>query len=258
MIDSASRKDLPAVAIFARLPALGRGKSRLWPLLGREGAAAFQAALMSDAVRKVASLGGIARYLFILADGPLGFTFGGRGQARNHGYTLVRQQGTDLGERLQRAFCRMLGRHPRALVIGTDSPQLSPRGLRRALDELRWCDAVLGPCPDGGYYLIGLRRFERDLLRFVRWGTSFAFRDTLHNLVKCSCSCSVLEPLLDIDRPADFRRLSKILSLSPQLRRLAPATWSFMNRLESSQDFRVSALSRGRKGIRSKTQYCRD
>ncbi len=246
------------MAIFARAPEPGKAKTRLWPLLGREGAAAFQAALMSDAVRKVASLGGIARYLFILGNGPLGFTFGGRGQAGTYGYTLVRQQGKDLGERLQRAFCRMLGRHPRVLVIGTDSPQLSPRGLRRALYELRWCDAVLGPCPDGGYYLIGLRRFERGLLRAVRWGTSFAFQDTLHNLVKCCFSCSVLEPLLDIDRPADFRRLSKSLSLSPQLRRLAPATWSFVNRLEPSQDFRVSAPGRGRKGTRSKTQYCRE
>jgi uncharacterized protein len=240
------------VAIFARAPEPGKAKTRLWPLLGREGAAAFQAALISDAMRKVASLRGIARYLFILANGPLGFTFGGQGQARNQGYTLVGQQGTDLGERLQRAFLRMLGRHPSALVIGTDSPQLTPRGLRRALDELRWCDAVLGPCPDGGYYLIGLRRFERGLLRAVRWGTSFAFQDTLHNLVQCCFSCSVLEPLLDIDRPADFRRLSKTLSLRPQLRRLAPATWSFMNRLESSRDFRVPALSRRRKGTRSK------
>jgi uncharacterized protein len=245
------------VAIFARAPEPGRAKTRLWPLLGREGAAAFQAALMSDAMRKVASLGGIARYLF-LANGTLGSTFGGQGQATNHGYTLVRQQGTDLGERLQRAFYRMLGRHRRALVIGTDSPQLSPRGLRRALDELRWCDAVLGPCPDGGYYLIGLRRFERGLLRAVRWGTSFAFQDTLHNLVKCCFSCSVLEPLPDIDRPADLRRLSKSLSLSPQLRRLAPATWSFVKRLESSQDFRVSALSRGRKATQSITRYCRE
>jgi uncharacterized protein len=236
VIDSTSQKDSPAVGIFARLPALGKGKSRLWPLLGREGAVAFQAALMSDAVRKVVSLGGIARYLFILANGPLGFAFSRRDQARNYQYTVVVQQGTDLGERLEGAFRRLLRRHWRALVIGTDSPELSRRGLRQALNELRWCDAVLGPCPDGGYYLIGLRRLEKDLLRGVRWGTSFAFQDTLHNLLKSHFSCSVLEPLLDIDRPADFRRLSKSLSLRPQLRRLAPATSSFVNRRESAQD----------------------
>jgi len=219
------------VAIFARLPALGKGKSRLWPLLGLEGAAEFQAALISDAVRKVVSLRGIAPYLFILANGPAGCAFRGKDQARSPNYTLVMQQGTDLGERLERAFHRLLRRHRRVLVIGTDSPELSSRALRQALYELCWCDAVLGPCPDGGYYLMGLRRFKRGLLRGVRWGTAFAFRDTLRNLVEHHFSCSVRELLPDIDRPADFRRLSKSLALSPQLRRLAPATWSFVRRV---------------------------
>ena len=222
------------MAIFARGPEPGKAKTRLWPLLGREGAAAFQAALIGDALRKVTSIGSITRYLFVLANSPLGFGIGSQGRARNHKCTLAWQQGTDLGERLERAFHRMLCCHRRVLVIGTDSPELTPRGLRQALDELRWCDGVLGPCPDGGYYLIGLRRLERGLFPGVRWGTSLAFQDTLRNLVKCHFSCSVLEPLLDIDRPADFRRLAKRLSLSSQLRRLAPATWSFVNRLESA------------------------
>ena len=231
VIEATRRKVSPAVAIFARLPELGRGKSRLWPLLGLEGAAHFQAALMSDAVRKAASLRGIAPYLFILANGPVGFAFRGKDQARNPNYTLLMQQGADLGERLERAFHRLLRQHCRVLVIGTDSPELSPRILRQALDELRWCDAVLGPCPDGGYYLIGLRRFERGLFGGVRWGTAFALRDTLRNLVEHHFSCSVLEPLRDIDRPADFRRLSERLTLRPQLRRWAPATWSFVRRV---------------------------
>ena len=229
MIEPASKKDSPAVAILARAPEPGKAKTRLSPLLGPEGAATFQAALLSDARRKVAAMRGIARYLFVLANGPLGFAMCRQGRARNHTYTLAGQQGRDLGERLERAFHQLLRCHWRALVIGTDSPELSARALRQALQELRCCDAVLGPCPDGGYYLIGLRRLKRGLFRGVRWGTSFAFRDTLRNLIERHFSCSVLEPLLDIDRPADFRRLSKSLSLSPQLRRLAPATWSFVN-----------------------------
>jgi uncharacterized protein len=228
VIQSTIQKHSPAVAILARAPEPGKAKTRLSPLLGPEGAATFQAALLSDALRKVASLGGIASFLFVFWIGALGFALGHIGRARNHRYILAGLQGRDLGERLERAFHRMLRRHWRVLVIGTDSPELSPRVLRRALDELRWCDAVLGPCPDGGYYLIGLRRFKEGLFRDVRWGTSFAFRDTLRNLVEGHFSCSILEPLLDIDRPADFRRLSKSLSLSPRLRRLAPATWSFV------------------------------
>ncbi len=245
MIDCTRKKDWPAAAIFARAPVPGKAKTRLAPLLGPEGAALFQATMVCDVVRKVASLRGVSPYLFFAGRTPLAWMncHGSRPEMKS--YALVPQQGADLGERLERAFRQLLGCHPCALVIGTDSPALSPRRLRQALRELRCCEAVLGPCPDGGYYLIGLRRFTRDLFRDVRWGTSFAFRDTLRNLVERRLSCSVLEPLPDVDRPADFWRLSKALSLSPQLRRLAPATWSFVNGANDRRNALGPRSSRG-------------
>lgn len=236
MIDYTSAEGSPAAAVFARAPVPGRAKTRLATLLGPGGAAEFQVALVSDVLRKVASLRGVSPYLFFAGRSPSAWMNGFGSSPELTSYALVAQQGADLGERLGRAFRQLLGRHPCALVLGTDSPTLRPQKLRQALRELRCCDAVLGPCPDGGYYLIGLRRLTKDLFRGVRWGTTFAFRDTLRNLAERHFSCSVLEPLLDIDRPADFRRLSKSLSLSPQLRRLAPATWSFVNRAKWAQD----------------------
>ena len=53
---SATHDSTPAVAIFARAPVTGKAKTRLIPRLGREGAAKFQAALISDAIRKVSRL----------------------------------------------------------------------------------------------------------------------------------------------------------------------------------------------------------
>jgi rSAM/selenodomain-associated transferase 1 len=228
VIDQTSEKHWPAVAVFARAPVPGQAKTRLVPLLGAEGAAQFQAALAHDVIRKVAWLRGVWRYLFFAGCTPLEWTDCHGGTARLTGYALVPQRGADLGKRLEGAYRRLLGHHPGAVVIGTDSPALSAARLRQALCELRWCDAVLGPCPDGGYYLLGLRRLEKGLFRRIRWGTSFAFRDTLHNLVAGGLSCSVLEPLPDVDRPADFRELANSLWRRPELRRLAPATWSFV------------------------------
>ncbi len=230
--------DWPAVAIFARAPVPGEAKTRLAPLLGLEGAAQFQAALVCDAVRKVALLRRVSPYLFFAGRTPLPWRNWHGGKPEWSSYALVPQQGADLGGRLERAFRQLLGRHPRVLVIGTDSPTLSAQKLRRALRELRYCEGVLGPCPDGGYYLIGLRRFSRGLFRCVRWGTPFAFRDTLRNLVERNFSCSVLEPVSDVDRPADFWRLAKSLSQSRQLRRLAPATWCFVNGTDARRNAR--------------------
>jgi hypothetical protein len=96
------------------------------------------------------------------------------------------------------------------------------------------CAAVLGPCPDGGFYLIALRRAEVDeipsLFRRVRWGTAFAFRDMLGNLLRRGLACSILEPCPDVDRPKDFRRLVWELVRNRVARRAAPAVWRYVQR----------------------------
>ena len=218
------RRPLPAVAVFARAATPGEAKTRLIPLLGAPGAAEFHATLVSDTVQKVNRIAKHAVRYFFLA----GRLF----PPALAGYNRQRQRGKDLGARLERAFQFLFRRHAAAVIIGTDSPQLQPKLLVRALRELRFCDAVLGPCPDGGYYLIGLRaqskRRLRGIFRDIRWGSSFAFRDTLRSLLGRGSICSILDPCADVDRPADFRRLRRSLERNRAARSGAPAVWRFM------------------------------
>ncbi|MBZ5563512.1 MAG: TIGR04282 family arsenosugar biosynthesis glycosyltransferase [Acidobacteriia bacterium] len=209
-----------AVAVFARVPAPEKVKTRLIPLLGAAGAAGLHAALLQDTLHKVSPFrASAARYLYLQ---------GSRHFLAPAGYKIAPQRGADLGARLGHAFEQLLKRHVSAIVIGTDSPLLPVRALGTALGELRVCDAVLGPCPDGGYYLLGLRRYEGGLLRGIRWGTRFAFRDTLRNLLRRQYCCSILEPCPDVDRPHDVLNLRERLSRDAAARRLAPATWRFL------------------------------
>ncbi len=154
------------------------------------------------------------------------------------GYTLIRQRGAGLGARVEGAFRDLLRCHVGAVVIGTDSPLLSPRILREAFRELQVCDTVLGPCADGGYYLIGLRRprggMKGGLFRHIRWGSAFAFRDTLRGFLRCDLSCSILEALADIDRPEDLQRLKRELARNRSARQLAPAAWRFLKRAQAA------------------------
>lgn len=240
---------LPAVGLFARSPIPGKSKTRLIPLLGAAGAARFQAALASDAARKVNGLAGIAARYYFLAGSPSNLP-------RLRGWTLLRQRGRDLGEKLERAFACLLRVHPAAVIIGTDSPELPSRLLRQALSELRASDAVIGPAPDGGYYLIGLRRFKSRLLRGVRWGTRFAYRDTLGRLLDSSFVCSILETCPDVDRPDDFGRLAKTLRA-----RLAPASRRFVKEWCEEQRnpaTRARAKSSRRRGPRRRRKKRRD
>jgi rSAM/selenodomain-associated transferase 1 len=221
-----------ALVIFARSPLAGRSKTRLIPLLGAARAAAFQRALCLDALSKVAALRKRLVPYFAVT-GP-GFHSEPKLKEEIFSAALLRQRGADLGERLANAFAYLLRRHFYVAAIGTDSPELAPAMILRAFRELRAYDAVLGPCPDGGYYLVGLRRgLGRDRLkemfRGIRWGTRWTRADTSKNLAQWGLECAMLEPCADIDRPADLVGLCRRMSQNPSSRRRAPQSWKFLN-----------------------------
>ena len=234
-------RHLPAVVVFARPPIAGHAKTRLIPLLGQRGAATLQAAFISDTLRKVAQLKESVHPFLFLAGDPITLRRSAVRAPRAPSwlpacireFRVIRQQGKDLGDRLENAFRRLLRLHPSCVVVGTDSPLIPARLLRQALRELQSCESVLGPCPDGGYYLIALRRpadpgMLRGIFRSVRWSTAFAFRDTLGSLLRRGFSCSVLEGYADVDLPRDVHRLKEHLSRNRKARRLAPAAWKFL------------------------------
>lgn len=214
------------MVVFSRAPVRGQAKTRLIPLLGAAGAAQLQGAFLADALCKTSGLAGSALYLAL--SGPSS----GIPHSLNGSFKLLRQRGADLGERLGNIFDALLKRHRRVVLIGTDAPESRRAALSTALEELRWCDAVLGPSPDGGFYLIALRRDMRGALRGVfgnvRWSSRWALRDTLRGIERLGRSYSLIEPCEDVDRPADFGRLVGSMLSNRALRRRAPSTWRFI------------------------------
>jgi rSAM/selenodomain-associated transferase 1 len=223
-----------AIAVFARTPVPGATKTRLIPLLGERGAASLQAALLADTLHKLSRFkAGATLHLFTTGRKP------DQAQAARFpaAVSAHRQHGSGLGERLQSAFRKLFKLCHRAIIIGTDSPLLSPHRIHLALCELEVCDAVLGPCPDGGYYLIGLRAAHPEsrrlgFLRNVRWSSPHAFEDTLRLLLERGFSCSILEEQGDVDLPADVEELKQRLIADSAARRLAPETWRFLRDAE--------------------------
>jgi rSAM/selenodomain-associated transferase 1 len=207
--------------------------------LGGRGAAELHASLLRDSLRKVLALAqNFTCYLIVTGRRssllPIESLLKRLEQERSGRrppcarIRVIRQRGADLGERLDLAFRTLLRQHTKVVIMGTDSPLLAPGHLRLAFRELRVVESVLGPCPDGGYYLIGLRQFSRKLFGGVRWSSSFAFRDTLRNILRQGWSCAVLPLVEDVDRPPDLKRLETELKRSGPARRLAPATWRFL------------------------------
>jgi rSAM/selenodomain-associated transferase 1 len=141
------------VVVMAKEPRPGRCKTRLCPPATPAQAAALAEAALADTLAAVAGTPGVRRVLML--DGR-------PGRWLPPGFTVLPQRGGGLDERLAAALADVAlpaGGDP-TLVIGMDTPQVTPVALSAALARLAapGVDAVLGPATDGGWWALGLRR----------------------------------------------------------------------------------------------------
>ena len=126
----------------------------------------------------------------------------------------IPQGGDTLGERMSNAFQQILqGKHyRRCIIIGTDCPGIEAALIESAFDVLNKKDVVIGPCEDGGYYLLGMSKFTTDLFTDITWGTDRVFGQTMKKISNNNLSYGILKTLADIDTPEDlYRYASDIL-----------------------------------------------
>jgi rSAM/selenodomain-associated transferase 1 len=194
-----------AVVVFAKAPRAGHAKTRLIPALGAVGAAQLAERLMHAALDHAvaACIGPVELCVTPDSDHPA-FAIA----MQRHAITLTDQGEGDLGERMARAFERVLRDHAGALLIGTDAPGLDAAYLRAAAQALDAADAVFGPAADGGYTLVGLRRPAPDLFTQMRWSHAQVMAQTRERIRRLQLRHVELPVLHDVDEPADLIHLS--------------------------------------------------
>ena len=131
------------------------------------------------------------------------------------------------------AFVRAFDSGARRVVIfGSDSPTLPAAQAQRAFGLLADCDMVLGPTEDGGYYLIGCRRFDRRLFDRVKWSSPLTFEQTRANALRLGFAVRTLESWFDLDEWKDVERL---LAAARQGNSLPPHVAAFLEQLRNKK-----------------------
>ncbi|MEV6981709.1 TIGR04282 family arsenosugar biosynthesis glycosyltransferase [Sphaerisporangium sp. NPDC051017] len=183
------------ILVIAKEPVPGQVKTRLCPPCTGAEAARLAAAALEDTLHTVAA----AR-----VPHPVLALQGLPGPWLPAGFTVIPQRGRGLDERLAAAFTdALLLRAAPTVLIGMDTPQLTPALLEAAADALTRHDAVYGPAADGGFWLLGLRSPDPALLLGVPMSQAGTGAAQLQRLRQAGLSVALMPELRDVDTFAD-------------------------------------------------------
>lgn len=207
---------------MARAPAPGYCKTRLAALLGADGSARLCEAMLRDSLDAFAGVG-VSRLVVLAAPEHAGVA--ALRSIASPAWNVVAQEGDDLGERMANAIAMLGAGGETVALVGSDSPLAPIAPIRAALATLHGPRrALLGPCDDGGYYLIALTSPVLGVFRGIRWGTPEVLRTTRARFRELSLELTELPLSYDIDKPSDVARAKSELKLHPER---APRTAAF-------------------------------
>jgi uncharacterized protein len=226
---------LCALGVMTKAPRAGQVKTRLVPPLTPAEAAGLNLAFLKDTAMNLAAVCKRVR-----ASGVAVYTPVGEEKVYDQilppGFSLLSQHGNDFGERLFNASEDLKKSGFQSLcLIDSDSPTLPTDYLMRAVSSLsqEGDRIVLGPCEDGGYYLIGLNSAHRTVFDKIEWSTSRVLEQTIRQAERAGLEIEILPTWYDVDDESGLLRLCAELfgeEIDPR-RYFARHTEMFLNEL---------------------------
>lgn len=219
-----------ALGIMTKAPRAGAVKTRLQPPLTAEEAAALNICFLRDVSNAIAqaSAGSMGVGIFTPTESEDAYQ-----NILPGDFLLLPQRGEDFGARLANAVEDLLHLgFVSCCLINSDSPTVRADFFRQAVAELQHAGdrVVLGPSDDGGYYLIGLKKFHRRLFEEIDWSTERVLAQTISRASETGLAVHQLPNCFDVDDRATLRRLAQEL-LGDNENSAAPATKKFLQDL---------------------------
>src|SRR5207237_1783838 len=148
-------------------------------------------------------------------------------------FRLLPQRGVRFGERLYFAVLDLFKcGFESVCLIDSDSPTVPAENFAQAVRLLQHPGdrVVLGPCEDGGYYLIGLKKPHKELFERIDWSTERVLAQTMQRAREIGLEVERLEPGYDVDDGASLRRMCNELLADTASPNIAPHTRKFLRK----------------------------
>lgn len=191
------------LVVVAKAPVPGEVKTRLCPDLTIGEATHLYSCFIQDRIKEIGNLTAMDLAIsYTPEDSKQYFT-----RFISNGFHLFPQRGKDLGERLSNIFeDKLADEYDAVSIIDSDTPDL-PRSIVQQSFQLlmsNGVDAVFGPCDDGGYYLVAMRRPHPDLFQHIPWSTETVLAATLERAGKLGLKVELLPRWNDLDTFEDL------------------------------------------------------
>lgn len=201
------------ILLFTKHPVAGFAKTRLIPSQGPQGAADISRILTEHTLTTIREYNRTVRKVqtVIYHANPAGVSPVSTSAwlKPSSSEVLVPQCSGTLGDRLISAFGQSFSKGAsKVIVVGIDTPDITPELYRDAFQALDQHDIVIGPSLDGGYYLLGMNKLHHHLFHDIPWSTSTVFQDTVSKASAAHLSAYKLPPLRDIDELDDLQHFS--------------------------------------------------
>lgn len=123
-------------------------------------------------------------------------------------FTKKVQEGEDLGQRMSNAFRASFEEDvEKAVIIGSDCAELTSEIIEQAFEALDDSEFVVGPAEDGGYYLLGMRKYHPEIFEDIEWSTDSVLEKTLGKMNDFGGFIHQLQQLNDVDTNEDWKRV---------------------------------------------------
>ena len=216
-----------ALLVVAKQPVPGQTKTRLCPPLTHAQAADLYECFLRDTLDTMRTVMKVKAIIGYLPDDAQEYF---RQLAPD--MELIGQLGETLGERLDHLLKVTLNNgFQQAVIMDSDSPTLPASYLIQAFDQLAEADVVLGPTRDGGYYLIGAKRPQSQLVRQVQMSTPHVLSDTLKLAKAIGITIALLPIWYDVDNISDLFHLDREIKHQAD-KGIAPATRQWLEQTD--------------------------
>ena len=195
-----------AVIVFIKAPEKGRVKTRLAKGIGDAAALALYRCFVMDVLDMVRSTPWDLR-MYYYPENACEAVRTWLGDDLD----FFSQKGSNLGDKMENALADTFAAgYERAVLIGSDLPDLPSGIIDTAFKGLEQCSAAIGPSRDGGYYLIGFTAtgFIPQIFHGIPWSTNKVFDLTLSRFKDYQVSHHTLSVWQDIDTQKDLRSLT--------------------------------------------------